>query len=72
MNRQEFIHKNVTAELVRLGYDQNTALSGADAAIDYYHRKSHLSSKGKIFEDCLNVAKQWAGKRRLGMPNAHK
>jgi len=64
MTPQDFIHKNVTAELIKLGYDNNAALYGADMAIDHYRRCSQASRKGKIFDDCLHIAKQWAGKQK--------
>lgn len=64
MTPVEFIHKNVTAELIKLGYDQNASLTGADMAVDHYRRCSQASRKGKIFDDCLYIAKQWAGKQK--------
>lgn len=64
MTPQQFIHKNVTTELIKLGYDANAAMTGADMAVDHYRRCSQASSKGKIFDDCLHIAKLWAGKQK--------
>lgn len=64
MNHQEFIHRNVTAELKMLGYDPNAAMTGADKAVEHYRRCSQASRKGKIFDDCLYIARQWAGKHQ--------
>ncbi|MDI7399062.1 hypothetical protein QLY43_20535 [Cronobacter dublinensis] len=57
---ERFIHKNIMAELERLGYDRNTALTGADIGLEHYRRAGHMSRKGKIFDDCLAAARQWA------------
>lgn len=64
MSPQEFIHKNITSELIRLGYDENAAMTGADMAVDHYRRCSQASRKGRIFDDSLYIAKQWAGKHK--------
>ena len=64
MSPQEFIHKNITSELIRPGYDENAAMTGADMAVDHYRRCSQASRKGRIFDDCLYIAKQWAGKHK--------
>lgn len=64
MNPQEFIHKNITTELIKLGYDENAAMTGADMAVDHYRRCSQASRKGRIFDDCLYIAKLWAGKQK--------
>ncbi|RMA89417.1 MULTISPECIES: hypothetical protein [Enterobacter] len=64
MSPQEFIHKNITSELIRLRYDENAAMTGADMAVDHYRRCSQASRKGRIFDDCLYIAKQWAGKHK--------
>ncbi len=47
MSPQEFIHKNITSELIRLGYDENAAMTGADMAVDHYRRCSQASRKGE-------------------------
>lgn len=64
MNPVDFIHRNIVTELEKLGYDKNAALTGADMAVDHYRRCSQASRKGRIFDDCLYVAKQWAGKAK--------
>lgn len=62
MNPVDFIRTNVTSELRKLGYDENASLSGADMAVDHYRRCSQASRKGKIFDDCLSIGKEWASK----------
>lgn len=62
MRPEEFIHRNITAELIKLGHHESAALTGADMAVDHYRRCSQASRKGRIFDDCLYIAKQWAGK----------
>lgn len=64
MNHQEFIHRNVTAELIKLGHDDSAARMGADMAVDHYRRCSQACKKGKLFDECLYIAKQWAGKHK--------
>jgi hypothetical protein len=39
-------------------------MTGADMAVDHYRRCSQASRKGRIFDDCLYIAKQWAGKHK--------
>ncbi|MCW1825719.1 hypothetical protein OLZ31_02455 [Enterobacter asburiae] len=65
MTPTDFILKNVTAELLKLGFEENVALSGADMALDHYRRCSQASRKGRIFDDCLHVAKAWAHKLQV-------
>ncbi|KLP39262.1 hypothetical protein [Enterobacter ludwigii] len=62
MSPQDFILQNVKKELLKLGYEENVALSGADMALDHYRRCSQASRKGRIFDDCLFIAKAWAQK----------
>lgn len=69
MTPQEFIHRNITLELIRLGYDRNAAMTGADMAVDHYRRCSQASRKGRIFDDCLYIAKQWAGRQNAKSPH---
>ncbi|EAB0669217.1 hypothetical protein ABV178_004879 [Escherichia coli] len=64
MNPIQFIHCNVKSVLVKQGYDPNVALMGADMAVEHYRRCSQASRKGRIFDDCLYIAKQWAGKQK--------
>lgn len=61
MNNIEFIEKHVVTELIKQGYDQSVARISADIAVEHYRRRA-ASAKGKIFADCLQVAKVWAGK----------
>ncbi|MFT4465670.1 MAG: hypothetical protein ACMX3H_14635 [Sodalis sp. (in: enterobacteria)] len=57
-----FIEKYVVAELVKQGYEQSVALKGADRAVDHYLRSASASARGKMFDDCLHIAKVWASK----------
>lgn len=60
-NYAEFIEKHVITELVKQGYEQSVARISADVALEHYRRNA-ASAKGKMFVDCLHVAKVWAGK----------
>lgn len=51
MNAEQFIEKQLRAKLTDI--DQ----MAIDAAIQYYKR-NHGEKKGKIFDECLKVAKQ--------------
>ncbi|MFP1749198.1 hypothetical protein [Lonsdalea quercina] len=64
MTPQDFIRKNVSAELSRLGYEHGAVMKGADMAVDHYRRCSQASRRGRIFDDCLYIAKLWAGKQK--------
>ncbi|CAJ0996801.1 hypothetical protein SODG_007586 [Sodalis praecaptivus] len=57
-----FIEKHVVAELVKQGYEQSVALKGADRAVDHYRRSASASAGGKMFDDCMHIAKVWASK----------
>jgi hypothetical protein len=65
MSPSDFILDNVKKELLKLGYEENVALSGADMALDHYRRCSQASIKGRIFDDCLYIAKAWAKKLQV-------
>ncbi|TDB57228.1 hypothetical protein [Photorhabdus khanii] len=62
MSPQEFIEKNVQAELVKLGFSSSIACIASDKAVDHYRRASSASRKGKMYDDCLHIAKAWASK----------
>ncbi|CAK8741637.1 hypothetical protein SODG_004954 [Sodalis praecaptivus] len=57
-----FIEKHVIAELMKQGYEQSVALKGADRAVDHYRRSASASARGKMFDDCMHIAKVWASK----------
>lgn len=60
MNYEQFIERNVQAELKKLGFSLSIAQMSSNMAIDHYRKSSQASRKGKIFDDCLNIAKAWA------------
>ncbi|MCT8349476.1 hypothetical protein LGZ99_20325 [Photorhabdus temperata] len=62
MNHEQFIEKNVQAELVKLGFSSSIAGMASDKAVDHYRRSSSASRKGKMYDDCLHIAKAWASK----------
>ena len=62
MNPVQFIEKNVISELVRQGFDESVALMSANKAVGHYRRSASASAKGKMFDACLYIAKQWASK----------
>lgn len=62
MNAIQFIERYVVAELVKMGYEKSVAQQGANQAVDHYRRSSQASAKGKMYDDCLYIGKQWASK----------
>ncbi|QTL38786.1 hypothetical protein HGO23_06170 [Xenorhabdus budapestensis] len=62
MNPEQFIEKNVQAELIKLGFSSSIAGMASDRAVEHYRRSGSASRKGKLFDDCLNLAKAWASK----------
>ncbi|RKS59533.1 hypothetical protein BDD30_1609 [Photorhabdus asymbiotica] len=62
MNHEQFIAKNVQAELTKLGFSSSIACMASDKAVDHYRRASSASRKGKMYDDCLHIAKVWASK----------
>ncbi|WP_235184746.1 hypothetical protein [Photorhabdus temperata] len=41
----------------------------SDKAVDHYRRSSSASRKGKMYDDCLHIAKAWASKYSSGKPS---
>ncbi|QTL40592.1 hypothetical protein ACNFJN_04615 [Xenorhabdus budapestensis] len=68
MNPEQFIEKNVQAELTKLGFSSSIAGMASDRAKEHYRRSGSASRKGKTFEDCLSIAKAWAGKYSIEKP----
>lgn len=62
MNYEDFIHQNVKSALIKQGFDPAVAWSGADKAVEQYRTHSSSSRKGKVFDDCFDMAKAWATK----------
>nr|WP_310615817.1 hypothetical protein [Pantoea cypripedii] len=60
MKPADFIHKHIVKQLLGEGYPQDVALRGADKGVEYYHRSSQASRKGRMFDDCLYFARQEA------------
>ncbi|NHB94869.1 hypothetical protein [Photorhabdus cinerea] len=69
MNHEQFIEKNIQAELTRLGFSSSIAGMASDKAVDHYRRSSSASRKGKMYDDCLHIAKAWASKYSSGKPS---
>ncbi|MBD2785392.1 hypothetical protein ID858_07830 [Xenorhabdus sp. DI] len=68
MNPEQFIEKNVQAELIKLGFSSSIAGMASDRAKEHYQRSGSPSRKGKTFDDCLSVAKAWASKYSTEKP----
>ncbi|WP_407901279.1 hypothetical protein [Providencia rustigianii] len=60
MNHEQFITRNVQAELKKLGFSLVVTQKACDMALLYYRKRSQASRKGGMFDDCLNIAKAWA------------
>lgn len=54
MHPSDFIHKKVSEQLILDGYPPDVALRGADKAVEYYHKSSQASRKGRMYDDCLS------------------
>jgi hypothetical protein len=72
MNHEQFIEQNVQAELTKLGFSLSIAAMASDRAKEHYRRATSASRKGKLFDDCLNIAKAWASKYSAGKPKIRK
>ncbi|WP_038224384.1 hypothetical protein [Xenorhabdus bovienii] len=68
MNHEQFIEKNVQAELTKLGFSSSIAGMASDRAKEHYRRSASASRKGKLFDDCMSVAKAWASKYSTEKP----
>ncbi len=62
MNHEQFIANNIQAELVKLGFSSSISGMASDKALDHYRRASSASRKGKMYDDCLHIARAWASK----------
>ena len=66
MNPIDFIRKNLVTQLTDKGYSDPVMIKNAvDTAVDYYKRASKPSRKGRMYDDCLDVAIRYCqgGKR---------
>ncbi len=59
MNIEEFLRKNLRDQLQKRGYDP----SAAEAGIRHYKRMTGAKNKGKAFDECLDAAIIYAGKK---------
>ncbi|MGL6331273.1 hypothetical protein ACJ0V8_008975, partial [Proteus mirabilis] len=59
MNHEQFIEQNVLAELKKLGFSLPVCRRASYMAVDHYRRSSQASRKGRMFDDCLHIAKVW-------------
>ncbi|MBD2794530.1 hypothetical protein ID852_20530 [Xenorhabdus sp. 42] len=62
MKHEQFIEKNLQAELIKLDFSSSIARMASNRAKKYYRCLASASRKGKLFDDCLNLAKAWASK----------
>ncbi|OXK82134.1 MULTISPECIES: hypothetical protein [Enterobacterales] len=62
MNHEQFIEKNIQAELKKLGFSLSVIQRASYMAVEHYRRIAQASKKGRIFDDCLHIAKVWASK----------
>lgn len=70
MNHIQFIEHNIKQELLAAGYSLPIAQGGANFGVDHYRRCSQASAKGKMFDDCLRLAKAWAIKNTTAADKA--
>ncbi|WP_047680898.1 MULTISPECIES: hypothetical protein [Xenorhabdus] len=72
MTPEQFIEKNVQAELIKLGFSSSIAGMASDRAKEHYRRSASVSRKGKLFDDCLSIAKAWASKYSAEKPKGKR
>ncbi|TDB48247.1 hypothetical protein [Photorhabdus khanii] len=72
MNHEQFIEKNIQAELTKLGFSSSISGMASDKAVDHYRRASSASRKGKMYDDCLHIAKAWASKHSTEKPKVKR
>ncbi|MEQ1977592.1 MULTISPECIES: hypothetical protein [unclassified Xenorhabdus] len=72
MNHEQFIEKNVQAELTKLGFSSSIAAMASDRAKEHYRCSGSASRKGKLFDDCLSIAKAWASKYSTEKPKGKR
>ena len=66
MHPIDFIRTIIVKQLNEKGYSDPAMISNAaDTAIDYYKRSSKPSRKGRMYDDCLDIAIRYCqgGKR---------
>lgn len=60
MSPEEFIRKNIRDQLLKDGWADSVATPAANHGCEHFRAASHASRKGKMYDDCLIRAKQWA------------
>ncbi|HEK3049788.1 TPA: hypothetical protein ACKRKP_003156 [Proteus mirabilis] len=51
-----------TSRVKKLGFSLPVCRRASYMAVDHYRRSSQASRKGRMFDDCLHIAKVWASK----------
>ncbi|WHQ16389.1 hypothetical protein MQ089_10680 [Edwardsiella anguillarum] len=60
MSWPQFIHDNIRRQLVGEGFAEALARKGAEAGVAHYVAHATQASRcGKLFDDCLRVARRW-------------
>ncbi|WP_019209111.1 hypothetical protein [Yersinia massiliensis] len=70
MSWSQFVYDQIEKELLKLKYPPAIAKGGAAFGEDYYKRASQASAKGRIYDDCLRLAKEWAKKNTTASDRA--
>lgn len=70
MGWSQFVYDHIEKDLLKLKYPPAIAKGGAREGEDYYKRASQASTKGKIYDDCLRLAKEWAKKNTTASDRA--
>lgn len=63
MSPVDFIYKNIKKILENEGYSNRIASAGACAGVDEYRRRPQATRQGRIFDDCLREAREYAKNR---------
>ncbi len=64
MSPVQFIEKNLVAELVKQGFDNEAANIGARDGAAHYGKATSVG-KGKMFDECMKIAKATATKYQV-------
>ena len=62
MSPTDFIYVNIKNILIKKDYPEFIASSAVNQGVEEYKRRSCATQKGKIFDDCLNYATDYAKK----------
>ncbi|OCF98769.1 hypothetical protein [Gilliamella sp. wkB308] len=63
MGPNDFVYKNIKKILENEGYSNRIASAAAHAGVDEYNNRVQATRRGRIFDDCLREAREYAKER---------